>query len=168
MNEAVRNDLIAHVTQAIGLLPASAGRRQQMHEELLAHLLDIYEEELERLQDERAAAVRAMQRFGQPDDLRSELATAVPWRERLNFFLWGKESIMWRWWCLYFVGVLAAFVGIGLVLPAIHQLRTPAPILPNNRFGIGVLLPVGVVVALLGFGLMVYCLLRLFRARRCG
>ena len=168
MNDAVLNDLTAHVIQAIGTLPASAAHRQQMQEELLAHLLDIYDEELERLQDERAAADRAKQRFGRPDDLRSELEIAVPWVERLNFLLWGKESIMRRWWYLCFVGVLAVYVGIGFILPAIHQLRDPAPIMPNNRFGIGVLLPFGVVVALLGLGMMVYCLLRLFRARRCG
>ncbi len=75
---------------------------------------------------------------------------------------------MWRWWPMYFVGMLSVIVGIGLILPAIQQLRSPAPIMPNDRFGIGVLLPFGVVVALLGFGLLGYCLLQYFRARRCG
>lgn len=167
MNDAVWNDLTAHVAAALASIPASAVRRQQMHEELLAHLLDIYDEEYTRLRDERAAAIRAKQRFGQTDELRDDLAAAVPWRERLILLIFGKERIMWRWWVLYFVGFLTAFVGIGLVLPAIQQLRSLNPILPDNRFGIGVLLPLGVVVALLGVQLMVYCLLRLFRARRC-
>ena len=165
MNDAILNDLTAHITQAIGTLPASCARRQQMQEELLAHLLDLYDEELERLQNERAAADRAKQRFGRPDDLRSELATAVPWLERLILLLCGKGSIMWRW--LWIVGVLAVLIGMGFVLPAVAQLRSPAPIMPNDRFGIGVLLPFGIVVTLLGLGLFGYSLLRVFRARHC-
>ena len=165
MSEPVLNDLTAYVTQAIRSLPASRARRQRMQEELVAHILDIYDEELARLQDEQAAAERAKQRFGRADDLRSELATAVPWVERLILLICGKGSIMWRW--LWIVGVLAVFVGMGFVLPAVAQLRSPAPIMPDNRFGIGVLLPFGVVVTLLGLGLFGYSLLRGFRARRC-
>lgn len=165
MNDAIRNDLTAYIIQTIGSLPASGARRRHMQEELLAHLLDIYDEELERLQDERAAAERAKQRFGRPDELRSELATAVPWAERLILLIYGKGSIMWRW--LWIVGILTVFVGLGFVFPAAAKLRNPAPILPNDRFGIGVLLPFGVVVTLLGVGLFGYSLLRVFRARRC-
>jgi hypothetical protein len=165
MNDAVLSDLTAHVTQATGALPASRARRQRMQEEFLAHLLDIYDEELERLQDEQAALDRVKQRFGRSDDLRSELSTAVPWGERLILLLCGKGSIMWRW--LWVVGVACVFVGIGFVLPAVAQLRSPAPIMPDNRWGIGVLLPFGVVVTLLGASMFGYSLLRVFRARRC-
>lgn len=166
MNDAVRNNLTAHIVRTVEALPASRARRQLMQEELLAHLLDIYDEELDRLQDERAAAERAKQRFGRTDDLQNELVTAVPWGERLILLMCGKGSIMRRWFIIYFVGVLAVFFGFGFILPAIQQLRDPAPIMPNNRFGIGVLLPFGVVVALLGFGVMLYSLFRLFRIRR--
>ena len=165
MNDAVLDDLTAHVTQAIGALPASRARRQRMQEELLAHLLDLYDEELERLQDEQAALDRAKQRFGRAGDLRSELVTAVPWVERLILLLWGKVSIMWRW--LWVVGVLGVFVGMGFVFPAVAKLRSPAPIMPIDRFGIGVLLPFGVVVTLLGLSIFGYSLVRVFRGRRC-
>lgn len=165
MNDAVRNDLTAHIAQAVGFLPASGARRRQMQEELLAHLLDIYDEELERLQDEWAAAYRAKWRFGQPDDLRNELVTAVPWVERLILLICGKGSIMWRW--IWIVGVLGVLVGMGFVLPAVAKLRNPAPIMREDRFGIGVLLPFGVVVTLLGLGLFGYGLLRVYRTRRC-
>ena len=77
----------------------------------------------------------------------------------------GKGSIMWRW--LWLVGLVVAYVGLGFVLPAVAQLRSPDPIMPNQRFGIGVLLPFGVVVTLLGLGLFGYSLLRVFRPRRC-
>ena len=158
MNDPILNDLIAHITQAVGAVPASGGRRQQMHEELLAHLFDIYDEELQLLQDERAAADRAKQRFGSPDHLQCELAAAVPWVERLILLIYGKGNIMWRW--LWIVGVVAAFVGMGFVLPAVAKLRDPAPIMPNDRFGIGVLLPFGVVLTLLGLGCFGYSILR--------
>ncbi len=165
MNDAVLVDLTAHVAQAVGALPASGARRRQMQEELLAHLLDIYDEEFEQMRDEGSAADRAKQRFGRADDLQSELATAVPWMERLIFHLCGKGTIMGRW--LWIVGVLAVLVGMGFVLPAVAQLRSPAPIMPNDRFGIGVLLPLGVVVTLAGFILFGYSLLRVYRARGC-
>lgn len=165
MNDAVLNELTAHVAQAIGALPAFRARRQRMQEELLAHLLDAYDEELDRLRDERSAAEQAKQRFGRADYLRSELSTAVPWVERLIFHLCGKGSVMWRW--IWIVGVLAMFVGMGFVLPAVAQLRSPAPIMPNDRFGIGVLLPFGVVVTLAGLSLFAYSLLRVYRTRRC-
>jgi hypothetical protein len=167
MNDAVLNDLTAHVAQATGSIPVSAARRQQIHEELLAHLLDLYDQELERLQDEWAAADRAKQRFGQADDLRGELATAVPWVERLILRICGKEGIMWRWLGMYVLGLVTVFVGMGFVLPAIQQLRSPTPIMPNDRFGIAVLFPFGVVVTLLGLALVGYNLLKGFRARRC-
>jgi hypothetical protein len=165
MNDVVLNELTAHIAEAIESLPASGARRQKMREELLAHLLDIYDEELERVQDELAAIDLAKERFGRPDDLRSELTTAVPSVERLILLICGKGSIMWRWF--WIVGVLGVFVGMGFVLPAVAQLRDPAPIMPSDRFGIGVLLPFGVVVTLLGLGFFAYSLHRVFRARRC-
>ncbi len=163
MNDATWNDLTAHITRATESLPASFARRQQMHEELLAHLCAIYDEELERLQDEQTAVDVAKQRFGAPDHLRSELAAAVPWLERLVLLMSGKGNIMWRW--LWIVGLLAIFVGVGFVLPAVHQLRDPAPITPSNRFGLSVLYPFGIVLTLLGLGLFGYSMVRGFRTR---
>lgn len=152
MTDAIWNDLTAHISRAIDLLPASLARRQQMHEELLGHLCAIYDEELERLNDQQAAADRAKQRFGAPDHLRSELAAAVPRLEQLAALIYGKGKIMWRW--LWIMGLLAVFFGMGFVLPAVQQLRSPAPIMPGNRFGLAVLFPFGVVVTLLGLGLL--------------
>jgi hypothetical protein len=165
MNDAILNDLTTHISQAVGAVPASGSRRKQMHEELLAHLFDIYDEELQRLQDERAAADRAKQRFGSPDHLRCELAAAVPWVERLILLICGKGNIMWRW--LWILGVLAMFVGMGFVLPAVAKLRDPTPIMPNDRFGLAVLFPFGVVLTLFGLGFFGYSMLRVFRTRNC-
>lgn len=165
MNDPVLNDLTAHIALVIGSLPASLARRQQMHEELLAHLCDIYDQEMERLGDEQAAVDSAKQRFGAPDHLRSELSAAVPGLERLVLLICGKGSIMWRW--IWIVGLLAILIGVGFVLPAVHQLRDPAPITPANRFGLSVLYPFGIVLTLLGLGLFAYSMVRVFRPRNC-
>lgn len=115
MSDAVPTDLVAYIERAIGAIPASVSRKRRMREEHLAHLLDIYDEELERLHDERTAAARAKQRFGLPDDLRIGLTAAVPWVERLFLLLFGKGNLMVRWLWMYFVGVLAVFIGFGFI-----------------------------------------------------
>ena len=169
MNDGILNDLTAHVIQTIGALPASRARRQQMQEELLAHLFGIYDEELDRLQDERAAADRAKQRFGRPDDLSGELQVAVPLLERLVFLLCGKGNLMWRW--LWIVGCLALLVGLGFVLPGIAHFRNgmPAPhVGVSEAFWIYLGLPVfGGIIALAGLGMVVYSVVRAFRTRSC-
>ena len=108
MNQAILDDLTAYVLQAVGPLSGSRSRKQQMQEELLAHLLSLYDEELVSLQDEQAAAVRAKQRFGRVDHLCSELQAAVPLLERLVFVVYGKGNLMKRW--LWIIGCVAVYV----------------------------------------------------------
>ncbi|MGW8257285.1 MAG: hypothetical protein ACWGMZ_07365, partial [Thermoguttaceae bacterium] len=52
-------------------------------EELLGHLTAIFEEELEKLGDERAALDRAKQRFGDPHELTGQLQESVPRFDRI-------------------------------------------------------------------------------------
>jgi ATP-dependent Clp protease ATP-binding subunit ClpC len=49
-----------------------------MREELLAHLTAIFEEEVERLGDQRAALDQAARRFGDPRELTAQLQDTVP------------------------------------------------------------------------------------------
>jgi hypothetical protein len=93
-----------------------------MSEELLAHLLATFDEELARRGDEREAAAAAMQRFGGPDELARELHASVPTLERLFYHLGiRKGAVMWRW--LLILGVVALFVGPGFICPALAQLH---------------------------------------------
>jgi hypothetical protein len=95
----------------------------------------------------------------------SEASLCQPRVERLILLMCGKGSIMRR--RHWVVGLLCVFIGMSFVFPAVAKLRGPAPIMPNDRFGgIGVLLPFGVVVTLIGLGLFGYSLIRVFRARR--
>ena len=53
-----------------------------MREELLAHLTAIFEEEVEKLGDDRPALDRAKRRFGDPSELTAQLQDAVPFWDR--------------------------------------------------------------------------------------
>ena len=168
MNEAIWNELTRHILQALAPLPASRSHKQRMQEELLAHLLALYEEELASAKEEQAAANRAKERFGRADDLCGELQTAVPMLERLVFLLSRKSEIMWRW--LWIVGCVAVLVGLGFVFPAIAEFKNADPIARNDAHSIGIsiaLLGLGLVLSLGGLVTVAYSVIRAIRARSC-
>jgi hypothetical protein len=117
------DELVLHVERAVASLCAGSARKRQMQEELLGHLVAVYEEELSRAGDEREAVARARERFGDPEALAGELFGCVP---RLERWLVGlgqrKETIMWRWGIG--LGLVAFYVGLGFVMPAIAYLRS--------------------------------------------
>lgn len=76
-------DLMRHIEQAVRPVRAALRRKLEMREELLAHLQGIYEEELVRSGDEAVARDAALERFGSPEALSSQLATTVPWYDFL-------------------------------------------------------------------------------------
>ena len=168
MNDGLLNDLSAHVVQVIGPLPASRSRKQQMREELLAHLLALYDEEFASHRDEQAAASQAKKRFGRPDDLSSEFQAAVPLLERLVFLVLAKGNTMWRW--LRIVGCVAILVGLGFVFPAIAHLSNADHIARSEVYPLRMtvaLLVLGLVLTLSGLGGIAYSAVQVFRARSC-
>ncbi|HOX40052.1 MAG TPA: permease prefix domain 1-containing protein [Candidatus Brocadiia bacterium] len=76
-------ELKKQVERVVRPIRAVGHRKDRMREELLAHLTATYDEELERDGDEPAAVARALQRFGDPSDLRLELQASVPLLERV-------------------------------------------------------------------------------------
>lgn len=176
MKQTILDDLTAYIVQAVGPLSGSRSRKRQMQEELLGHLLSLYDEELASLQDEQKAAVRAKQRFGQVDDLCNDLQAAVPWLEWLFFLVSRKENLMKRWlWIIgcvpVYVGVGLILVGVGLILPAIQLWRSGGPnahLSVTEAFWMPFGLPVlGLVLTLSGLGTIAYSAVRAFRARSC-
>jgi hypothetical protein len=168
MNEAILKDLTSYVLRALGAVPASRSHKQQMQEELLAHLLALYEEELASVKEEGAAANRAKQRFGRAADLSGELQAAVPMFERLIFVVCGKGKIMWRW--IWILGCVAVLVGLGFVFPAIAHLRNGDHITRSEVYSFEMclaLLGLGLALSLGGIGTVAYSLVRAFRARSC-
>jgi Clp amino terminal domain, pathogenicity island component len=82
----VRIQLMKIVERSVRPVRAGAPRKRKMREELLAHLAAIYDEELARRGEPRAAFEAAEQRFGEPVELAREFEAALPFHERINYF----------------------------------------------------------------------------------
>ena len=78
-------ELMKQVERVVRPIRARRPRKDRMRAELLAHLTDIYEEELARLDNDRAAVEQAIRRFGEPEQLRRQLQDSVPFLERVLF-----------------------------------------------------------------------------------
>ena len=72
-------DLRSHVERAVRPVQATRRRKLEMREELLAHLQDIYDEELARSNGDSVAQQAAIERFGPAAALSQQLAASVPW-----------------------------------------------------------------------------------------
>lgn len=81
--------LRVQVERVVRPIRASHLRKDQMREELLAHLTRLYDEEHKRTGDAETAADAAIQRFGDAASLARELQESVPWLERIAFFNLG-------------------------------------------------------------------------------
>jgi hypothetical protein len=57
-----------------------------MREELLAHLVSVFEEEVEKLGNEQAALIQAKQRFGDARELSGQIQGTIPRREWFSCF----------------------------------------------------------------------------------
>jgi hypothetical protein len=68
-----------------------------MREELLGHVVGVFEEESARLGDDRAALERTALRFGNPAEVTSRLQEAVPAGDRIARFFEGRpgEAALW-------------------------------------------------------------------------
>jgi len=82
MNEANLSELKIVVERAVRPVRATLARKRGMREELLAHLVSIFEEESKTDGDEQAALEQAKQRFGDPRELTGQLQQTVPQWDR--------------------------------------------------------------------------------------
>ena len=80
--------LRVQVERVVRPVRASSGRKDRMREELLAHLLRLYDEELSRSGNPETATAAAISRFGDAAQLTRELQDSVPAYER-----WGMTDI---------------------------------------------------------------------------
>jgi hypothetical protein len=114
MNESTLTRLKIIVERAVRPVRASTGRKRKMREELLAHVVGVFEEEVARLGDERAALEQTALRFGSPAEVTSRLQESVPAGDRIARFFDGRpgEAALWvplRVACWAGVGGLIAF-----------------------------------------------------------
>jgi len=78
MNESTLTRLKIIVERAVRPVRASMSHKRKMREELLAHVIGVFEEESAKLSDEGAALERTASRFGNPALVTSELQQSVP------------------------------------------------------------------------------------------
>ena len=122
MNEFVVTRFKIVVERAVRPVRACLHRKQRMREELLAHIVAVYEDDLEVHGDEAAALEHAIERFGDPAELTSQLQAVVPSSDavdRLFDYLWfqpGESTVhrALRHGILSDLIVLAFMVGLGL------------------------------------------------------
>jgi hypothetical protein len=121
MSESTLSAFESYLEQTLASLPIRAGRRREIRDELLAHLLNVYEDELARHGDERKASAETLRRFGAADFLSTELESSIPvWERGLTWILGQKEKIMWRLFLV--LGILSVLVGLGFVMPAVQEI----------------------------------------------
>jgi ATP-dependent Clp protease ATP-binding subunit ClpC len=118
MNDAALRELKTVVERAVRPVQATMARKRKIREELLAHLVSIFEEEAERLGDEQAALAEAKLRFGDPRELSGQLQQTVPAWSRCRFLL-EKLRLEPGESLLHFAGknLLVTFVSYLLVIP---------------------------------------------------
>lgn len=80
MNDVTLQELKIVVERAVRPVRATVARKRKMREELLAHLVSIFEEEA-RHGDEQAAVERARERFGDVRELSGQIQGTIPRRE---------------------------------------------------------------------------------------
>lgn len=82
MSELPQTSLKVIVERAVRPVAATLPHKKRMREELLAHVVEVFEQERDRLGDEAAALAATEQRFGDPSEVASQLESTVPAYDR--------------------------------------------------------------------------------------
>jgi hypothetical protein len=77
MNDSILKQLKIMVERIVQPIRASTAAKRTIQEELLAHVVEVFEEEVSRLADERAALTRTEQRFGNSSELTGQLQDSI-------------------------------------------------------------------------------------------
>ena len=117
MNDSTLTQLKIIVERAVRPVRASTSRKGKMREELLAHVVGVFEEEWAKLGDERTAVERTALRFGNPAEVTGQLQESVPARDAVRRYWEGRPGEpAWRtanrfaWVSGTFALVVAVFV----------------------------------------------------------
>jgi hypothetical protein len=92
MNESNLTQLKIIVERAVRPVRASTSRKRKMREELLAHVVGVFDEESAKLGDDRAALERTALRFGNPSEVTGQLQASVPASDGILQFLEGRPE----------------------------------------------------------------------------
>jgi len=151
MNDQILSHLQQQVDQIITPLRATRRRKSLMREELLAHLLDIYETETTH-SDPPAALTQTLRRFGDSTSLSKDLQSSVPIFERILQSLYNKEPTMNRLWLtLLLTGIAGLAFGLSLILPALAKLKL------EGRLPGGHIIPIVIGAIIMYTGFQICC-----------
>jgi hypothetical protein len=158
--------LAGRVERIVAPLAVSRKRKELMREELLAHLCEAYEQELALPADDDAATEAAMRRLGEVAELTGRLQASAPAPEMILFLCGGRKEILMSRWFWLLLGVLAAFFGTGLILPALAKFKEIAQLFGTKAHAGDALvgLAIGEFIFLVGLALAVHALIRIIRS----
>jgi hypothetical protein len=140
------------VERALKPVWASRKCKQMLRMELLAHVMDIFDDEFATLGDEQAALNQTLCRFGLAEAVGCELQSSLSFVNRWLPFLF-KENLMkpWLWW----LAVMAIFTGPAFILPALAKYRDEGVLTLH-------FLSIGILITMAGLGLAGYGIKRWF------
>lgn len=124
MNDVILRELKGVVEDAIRPVRATMARKRRIREELLAHVVSVFQQECERGGDQRAALAETKQRFGDSKALSLQLQESVPRWDRCRSILehmgYQPGESVWHLAGRYFLGMLGIYVvGPLLLLPIV-------------------------------------------------
>jgi hypothetical protein len=146
-DEQILAQLRLQVDALVNPLRAGPARKSIMREELLAHLIGIYDDESNTPESSSSALTATRRRFGDSAALSRQLQASVPFLERVFSMIYNKEHTMKRFWLtLLLTGLAGLAFGLALVLPALAKLKLDGA-LPGGPITFLVL---GVVIMMFG------------------
>jgi hypothetical protein len=111
MNESTLTQLKILVERAVRPVRASTARKRKMREELLAHVVGVFEQEAARQGDDRAALERTALRFGNSAEVTSQLQESVPSGDRS-----GESALRLAASVAALLGAAGCFVHLGIAI----------------------------------------------------
>lgn len=146
--------LMIHVEKAVRPLAITQFQCNRIREELLSHLQDVYNEELDRCGDHAQAIERATVRFGSPKAIREELCRSLPWYSgvlaKVPWFArlrrWPESSgrVAWRGWMTaiwFWVAVGVPWCGYRVAVGEFSVLSAAGLWVLLAAYGIAILVP---------------------------
>ena len=92
MHESSVTQLKIIVERAVRTVRASTSRKWKMREELLAHVVGVFEEEAAKPGDHQTALERTARRFGNPAEVTGQLQGSIPASDRIVRFCEGRPG----------------------------------------------------------------------------
>jgi hypothetical protein len=120
VNAAAEHQLEQIVRRVIRPIVATRARKRLIEEELLAHVIAVYEQEFNKFGEVQAALDQTRRRFGVPEEVRSQLQSSIPTLECWLLAL-ERNLLMSRW--LWLIAIFALAVGPAILLPAMAKFR---------------------------------------------